>query len=157
MRVVNFKLVSLLSLGLCQTIDAQAIPIPISASFVSGLNFGKFAAGSGGSVTISPSGVRTKTGSVSLLSSGPGNAARVQITGAPNASFVLTLPNDNQADVHGENSSIGLCAFTASPSTVGHLDSSGNQIVNIGATLKLDATKPASQYNGTFPVMVNYQ
>ena len=73
------------------------IPIhinPITITTNQSMAFGRFAAGAGGSITVSTAGARSASGVV-LISSSSGQAARFTIGGDANATYAITLPVDN--------------------------------------------------------------
>jgi hypothetical protein len=121
------------------------------------LGFGKFAAGSGGSVTISPTGARSSTGGVALLSSGPGSAAQFSLTGTPSLAYSITLPtNGTVALSRAQGGSMAVTQFTSTPSATGQLNASGLQVIYIGATLNVSAGAVPGSYTGTFELMLDY-
>ncbi|GEJ57363.1 DUF4402 domain-containing protein [Anaeromyxobacter diazotrophicus] len=120
-----------------------------------GLSFGAFAAGSGGAVTVSPTGSRAATGGVVLLSARPGAAATFTVTGDPGLSFGLTLPADGAVALTSGAHAMALSGFTYLPATLSL--GAGSQVVSIGATLAVGAQQAPGSYAGTFDVTVNYQ
>ena len=131
----------------------------ISWSSSQALGFGKFAAGSGGSVTITPAGSRSATGTVVLLSSGPGSAASFSLTGTPNfLAFSITLPaNGTVALTRAGGGTMALTQFTSTPSGTGALNASGQQTINVGATLTVGSGAAQGRYTGTFEIFLNYE
>lgn len=121
------------------------------------LAFGKFAAGTGGSVIVSTSGARSATGSVILLTSVAGAAAQFNITGDPSLTYAITLPaNDTIALADGSSHTMAVNSFVSSPDTIGTLSSGGAQTLSVGATLIVNNAQVAGTYSGTFDVIVNY-
>lgn len=123
------------------------------------LSFGAFTAGSGGSITVTPGGARTKTGSVILVNqSGTASAAQFTISGTPSAVFAISLPADGTVFLSdGASGTMALNAFTSSPSTTGILGGGGTATLNVGATLTVGSTQAPASYSGAFNVTVNYQ
>lgn len=135
----------------------QTSVLAISISNLQALAFGKFAAGSGGTVTVSPSGARTATGGVILLSSGSGSAASFRVSGDPGLTYYIVLPaNGVVALGNGTGQTMPVSDFTSSPAAAGQLDLSGVQTVSIGATLNVSAGQAAGNYSGSFDVTVDY-
>lgn len=131
--------------------------LAISISNLQPLVFGKFAAGSGGTVAVSPSGVRTATGGVILLSSGSGSAASFRVSGDPNLTYDIVLPANGVVVLNnGTGQTMPVSGFTSSPAEAGQLDLSGMQTVSIGATLNVSAGQAAGNYSGSFDVTVDY-
>ena len=129
----------------------------ISISNTQALSFGKFAEVSSGSVTISPTGARSATGGVVLVSSGGGSAAQFTVSGDPNLTYSTNLPGNGTASLtNGDGQTMALNNFSSSPGTVGQLSVTGNQTLSVGATLNVGSNQAAGDYSGTFDVMVNY-
>lgn len=80
-----------------------------------GLSFGNFVAGSGGSVAVSPNGLRTSGGEVLLLRSGEGFAAEFTVTGDTEATYTIQLPGDDFVTLTGPGSDMVINAFTSAP------------------------------------------
>jgi hypothetical protein len=138
-----------------------AVPLatgaPITLSNSESLAFGKFAAGTGGSVLVSTSGARSATGGVVLLSSGPGAAARFQVSGDANLTYAITLPaNDSASLTNGSGQSMSLTDFSSSPASTGQLNAMGSQTLSVGARLNVGANQPSGSYSGSFVVYVDY-
>lgn len=123
------------------------------------LSFGSFTAGAGGSVTVSPAGARSKSGSVILVNQG-GSAAAAQFTvsGTSNALYDITLPADGTVFLSdGAAGSMAVNGFTSSPSVSGMLSGGGTQTLTVGATLSVGNAQTPGSYSGSFNVTVNYQ
>ena len=126
-------------------------------SAVANLSFGSFLAGSGGTVVVSPVGVRTQTGSVFLLGQGPGGAAQLNVVGTANATYSITLPDNNTVTLSdGNGHAMTVNSFISSPPAAGTLSPGGNQSIRIGATLIVGANQAPGGYSGAFSVIVNY-
>lgn len=135
----------------------QAPVTAISVSNTQTLGFGKFAAGSGGSVTVSPSGARSATGGVVLLSSSGGAAAQFTVSGDPNFTYAISLPaNDTVVLTKSGGQTMSLNNFSSSPSPAGQLSVLGKQTVSVGATLSVGSNQATGAYSGAFDVMVDY-
>ena len=131
----------------------------IAVSNTQALAFGKFVAGSGGSVTVNASGARSATGSVFLVSSGGGAVAQFNVTGDPNATYAVTLPADDVVTITitgGGSSSMAVNSFISSPASTGTLSAAGAQALKVGATLTVGAGQAVGNYSGTFDVIVVY-
>jgi hypothetical protein len=152
-RRLGLVLGFLISALACADLWAAAIAIGNTRS----LSFGSFVAGSGGSVTMSPSGARSAAGGVTLVPSGAGTAAQFSITGDPGMTYSISLPLDGEAELsNGAGQSMPLRAFTSDPSGTGVLDGGGSQTVSVGATLDVGASQATGAYSGAFSVTVNY-
>lgn len=120
------------------------------------MSFGKLASAAGGSVTISPSGIRSSAGGVALLSSGPGSAGRLLLSGTPGQAYSISLPANGEVHLTFSGHSLGVTNFTSHPSTSGFLDASGSLILSLGATLNIDSHKPTGDYVGIYTIIVDY-
>ena len=126
------------------------------------LNFGSIIYGTAGSVAISHENVRTPD-TVSVLVASAHSAAVFHVTGAPLATYTLTLPEDaitviNDAVTSGTKT-MSVDDWTcnvAETAGAGVLDGIGAQTVNVGATLAVGANQCLGTYNGTFDVAVAY-
>lgn len=122
-----------------------------------GLSFGSFVAGSGGSVAVSPSGLRSAGGDVLLIRSGEGLAAEFTVTGDAEATYTIQLPGDDFVTLTGPGSDMVINDFTSAPSGAdGQLSTGGSQTLTVGGTLDVGNAQTPGDYAGTFSVIVNY-
>ena len=137
------------------TSAADAIVIsPISIINTAGLNFGKFAAGTGGSVIMDSDGTRTQSGAVVLATGTAGAAASFTVGGDAAATYAITLPTTDQELLSGVDSMM-VNTFTT-PDATGTLDGSGAGTVLVGATLVVGSGQVVGSYTGSFSVSVEY-
>lgn len=147
-----------------QSVTAHAsaeIIVALTATETATLNFGKFSPEStGGEIRLTPSGVRTATGTVAL-SGGTYNPAIFNLSGQNNASVTITLPTapalltnsetgkTMEVDNWESNPAAGLGAGVL-------IDGVLN--LNIGATLKVGARSdnPVGIYAGTYSITFSY-
>lgn len=120
------------------------------------LAFGSFAAGTGGTVTISAAGARSQGGGVILLSSNGGSAALFSVSGTPSATYAISLPANGVVSMTSGVNSMAVNNFTSSPNLTGALSGGGAQTLSVGATLGVGSNQASSSYNGSFNVTVNY-
>lgn len=124
------------------------------------LAFGKFVAGSGGTITVGTNGARSRSGGVLLLSSEGGTAATFNITDTnpenANKIYIITLPDTGTVRLASGSNSIALDNFVSNPSGSSML-TGGTQILAVGATLTVGANQPVGSYSGNFSVIVDYQ
>lgn len=121
------------------------------------LAFGRFAAGSGGNIVVSPGGVRTSSGGVVLLSSGSGSAAQITVSGEPNTTYSIGLPLDGVVALsNATGPNMPVKTFVSTPSGTGLVGNGGSQTINIGATLVVAPGQAVGSYSGTFAVSLNY-
>ena len=145
------------------TASASATIItPISISKTADMNFGNVAVSAtiAGTAILAPAGTRTTggAGGVTLPATvGTVTAASFNVTGQATYTYAITLPSGTINITSGANT-MGLTAFTSSPSATGLLSAGGTQTLTVGATLNVAAAQPAGSYtNATaVPVTVNY-
>jgi hypothetical protein len=129
----------------------------ISIQNTQGLSFGSFVAGSGGTVTVSPSDTRSAGGGVMLMSLSAGAAARFTVSGDALATYTIQLPGNNFVKLTGPGAEMAVNDFTSSPSGAGgDLGLTGSQTLTVGATLSVGSGQASGSYSGTFTVTVNY-
>jgi len=122
------------------------------------LSFGAFAAGTGGTITVSAAGARSRSGSIVLASQGGvASAAQFLITGTPGATYTITLPSDGTVVLSSGGSTMALNTFTSTPSGANiPLGGGGTQVISVGATLTVSAAQAPGNYTGSFNVTVDY-
>lgn len=128
----------------------------IAISNTQALAFGKFVAGAGGSVIVSPAGARSASGGVVLVPSSSGSAAQFSVSGDANATYTISLPADGTVSLASGANSMAVNTFTSSPSPTGTLSAGGAQTLSVGATLSVGSNQAIGSYSGTFDVTVNY-
>lgn len=128
-----------------------------SLSTTGNMAFGRIAAGSGGTVTISIGGARSRTGGVVLLSS-PAAAASFAIgtTGNDNKVYIVTLPANGVVSLAAGADRMALNTFTTSYPTNGVMPA-GVQSFTVGATMSVAPNQRPASYSGTFPVTLEFQ
>lgn len=147
--------VGVITLALVASCIAHAAAISLSNT--QALAFGTFVAGSGGSVVIAPSGARSASGGLVLVSSNAGAAAQFSVAGDPNFTYAITLPSNGTVTLSdGAGNSMNVSNFTSSPSLTGQLSGAGSQQLSVGATLNVGNNQPTGAYSGSFIVTVNY-
>jgi hypothetical protein len=144
----------LLALALAAS-DGWAFINPIAIINTQPLAFGKFAAGSGGSVTVSAAGVRSAGSGVVLVSS-VSSAAQFSVSGDPNLTYSITLPANGAVVLSSGANTMALSNFSSSPSPAGQLSAGGTQTLTVGATLTVGTTQATGSYSGSYDVIVNY-
>lgn len=135
------------------------IVTPISITKNVDMNFGNVAvqASTGGTVVLTPAGVRSATGGVTLpVTNGTVSAASFTVNGSGNYTYSITLPSTALTITSGANN-MTVSAFTSTPSAIGTL-TAGTQTLTVGATLNVAAAEPAGTYVSATPfnVTVNY-
>lgn len=142
-------------------VNAGVVPAKaqsISASTV--LSFGRFVPGSGGTVVVSTSGLRSATGGIILINSGPGAASQSTVSGTEGSTYSVTLPPDGVIFLTDSNSNtMAVNGFVSNPAATSNSTGillAGSQTLYIGATLSAANNQPAGTYSGTFDVTVSY-
>lgn len=125
-----------------------------------GLDFGRFVAGTGGTITVSPAGVRSRTGGVVLLNSLATGQAAFTVSrasnGGGNKAVVISLPANGSIRLISGANSMALNNFVSSPTAILSVPA-GGIILSVGATLSVAPNQPAGTYTGSFPLTVNFQ
>lgn len=134
---------------------------PITITKNVDMNFGNAAVqvSAGGTVVLTPSGVRTGTAGVTLPSvSGTVTPAQFVISGAANYTYAITLPNTVLIYDNMNSHNMTVNTFTSTPSVTGTLSATGSQRLDIGATLWVGSGQTAGSYSSSTPfnVTVNY-
>jgi hypothetical protein len=134
---------------------------PISITKEVDMNFGNVAvqSASGGTVILTPAGVRSITGGVTLpVISGTTTAASFIVNGQGNYTYAVTLPSSAVTLNDGASNTMTVTAFTSNPSGTAGVLTSGTQTLNVGATLNVSAAQNAGTYVSATPfnVTVNY-
>lgn len=133
-------------------------PIAITHEGKPDLNFGNIVAGTAtGTVTVDTEGNRTSSTGITLPNATPGDfhAAEFTVTGLANATYAITLPDDNTVTISGPGEDMTVTGFTSNPDGTGVL-AGGTQTLSVGATLNVGANQPAGTYEGSFSVTVAY-
>ncbi len=119
--------------------------------------FGRFAAGTGGSVAVSVTGARSKTGGVILLNSS-GVAASFDVDAAPGKGkmIIISLPSNGSVLLTNGTSNMTVNNFVSNAPANGQLNVPAFTM-KVGATLQVGTNQQAGNYAGTFPVIVEYQ
>ena len=125
------------------------------------LDFGRFVAGSGGTIILSPSGLRSRTGGVVLLSSPNAgqatfNASRSTLDSGPSATAVIiSVPGNGATHLSSGADSMAVGDFVTPDAqlAVGN----GGATLAVGATLVVAPNQPPGNYSGSFSIIVNHQ
>ena len=122
------------------------------------LSFGSFVANTGGTIAVTSSGARSKTGSLFLVSSQGGNstAAQFTVSGTAMSTYAITLPADGTVLLSSGSHTMAVNGFTSYPSGTGTLSGGGTQVLSVGARLTVGNAQAPGSYASSFPVTVNY-
>lgn len=154
-----FSLPSLAQESATATVTATIVA-PISITKDVDMNFGNVAVQSstGGTVVLSPAGVRTTTGGVTLpTTTGDVFAASFTVSGVDGYTYSITLPTAAVTITNTAGNTMTVTDFTSSPAGTGTL-TGGSETLNVGATLNVTAAQPPGTYVSATPftVTVNY-
>lgn len=119
-----------------------------------GLDFGRFVAGSGGTVTLHADGRRTSTGGVILLNSP--STGQAEFNTAPGTTTTMLLPPNGSTRLSSGAGSMAVNDF-ASRSTARPSSPAGSATLSVGATLVVAPNQAPGNYSGSFSLIVNYQ
>ncbi len=142
-----------LSLGLALVLASWPSHATLTVTKAANLGFGSLVAGSStGSVSISPSGVRSATGMAALfnaLNPGAGSsiaqAAQFSISGGtPSATCTITLPSS--VLLSGPGTGMNITSIISSPSASITLNGSGAGTVYVGGTLAIGSQQQPGNY-----------
>lgn len=138
----------------------EACAQQINMSNTRGLDFGRFVAGPGGTVVISPTGGRSRTGGVILLNSPTAGQATFTVSkssnGGANKAVIISLPANGSTRLTSGANSMAVGTFGNSPASLMNVTTTG-MTLSIGATLTVAANQPPGNYSGSFPLTVNFQ
>lgn len=166
-QVVAFAVagcLSLAALSCMTTVNAATTTTTVEANIVSTINlvaqsgivFGDIAASAiPGTVTIDTDGSRTTTGGVTVNTSTFGTPAKYEVSGDPNAYFIITLPT-TVVITSGSGDDMTIENFTSVPEGNGQIDAGGKQDLNIGGTMKVKSFQPFGSYKGTMATTIEY-
>lgn len=119
------------------------------------LAFGRFVAGSGGTVTVNPDGTRTSGGGVILLSSTSTSAAFTLSDNQKNATCAVSLPADGAVTLSNGTSSMPLKTFTTNVGST-CVFSGGTVQLTVGVTMTVGPSQKPGNYSGNIPITVTF-
>lgn len=128
---------------------------------IQGLDFGRFVAGSGGTVTLHPSGSRSKSGGVILLGPPMGQAifhiSRSSNDDAGTAISILLPPNGTTHLSSGSDVNKMAVDYFVDTSTSPESIPDGGTTLSVGATLIVAPNQTPGNYSGSFSLIVNFE
>jgi hypothetical protein len=137
----------------------EACAQQINLSNTRALDFGRFVAGTGGTIVIGPTGTRTRTGGVILLTSPSAGVAQFTASrgnGGAGKAVAITLPANGSTRLSSGTNSMAVNTFVSSPAILTSLGITGTTL-SIGATLTVAANQAPGSYSGSFPLIINFQ
>ena len=131
--------------------------VPLAITKNTDISFGKFLAGTGGTVSIATNGSRTAGGGVTLFNQNSvSNAASFAVTGEGAYTYAITLPANSTVNLSdGASHTMAASSFISNPSGTGTL-TAGAQTLLVGATLTAASAQTPGSYTGNFSITVDY-
>ena len=108
-----------------------------------------------GTVTIDTDGSRTTTGGTTVNTSTFGSPAKYEVSGDPNAYFMITLPT-SVVITSGTGDKMTIVNFTSVPENNGQINAGGKQDLHIGGTMKVKSFQPFGSYKGIMATTIEY-
>ena len=137
------------------TVDANIVST-VSVVAQNGIVFGDIGSSSiPGTITIAVDGSRTSTGGATINSNTSGTPASFEISGDPNALYMITLPT-YVVITSSAGDTMTVDNFTSAPSGNGQLDPAGRQSLNVGATMNVGSFQAFGAYQGIVATTVEY-
>ena len=165
MKKLTLLIALLLVVGLSTSAFAQAtvsttaqtsvtIVTPLAIAKTVDLFFGNVATnGTAGTVAMTPAGLRTPTGGITLpATTGSPTAASFNVTGLGTYTYAITLPA-SAITLAGTTAGVTVGTFTSTPSGTGAL-TLGAQTLLVGGTLNLPASTVAGTYTNAASLLV---
>ena len=136
--------------------STATVVTPIAITKNLDMLFGKFIAGTGGSVVLGTDGSRAATSGVMLFTQGSSqNAASFAVSGEGSYTYGITLPPNNVSLSDGASHTMTVGSFVSNPSGTGIL-TAGAQTLLVGGTLTVSSAQAPGNYTGSFSVSVDY-
>lgn len=138
---------------------AATVVTPIAIADAQNLNFGEFAAGTGGTVVLTTAGGASATGDV-VLTGGTSAAAEFTVTGQADASFSIGVADNNLT----HTDTVTTMALATTHDLDGASENNpasgtltlGTQTLYVGGTLTVGNAQTVGVYSGTITATVNY-
>lgn len=157
LRLAGTKVLAAL-VGLSTVLGVHAQQIVLSNT--RGLEFGRFVAGTGGTITVSPAGVRSRTGGIVLLNSPSVGQAGFSVgrsgNGGNSKAVSISVPANGSIRLSSGGNSMAVDSFVNNPAAILTVPTGGTTL-SIGATLNVAPNQPPGTYSGSFPLTVNFQ
>lgn len=154
------------SVAAADTATATATVItPIAIASTKNLEFGSFAPGAGGTVTVSTSGARTGSGVILSSVGAATTAAKFDVTGTGTSTYAISYTGTSATlldSVSSETMALALISDldASNTTTAGTVDTgaltAGAQSIYVGGILTVGAGQAAGTYSGVVDVQVEY-
>lgn len=126
-------------------------PIVLTHDTGAVLGFGKFTAGTGGTVVVTSGGVGSVTGDVGFVPASTNSADSFSVTGDKGRSYSISTGSGTVT------SGLNSMSFTTSPSAAtATLSSSGAGSFTVGGTLTVAPSQAVGVYTGSYSATVTY-
>jgi hypothetical protein len=140
--------------------SSSTVVVPIQISKSADLAFGKFAAGTGGTVTVSTSGARTVTGGVTAMTSST-TAAKFDVSGETGATYTITLSGPTVLTSGSDTMAFATVSdLTGANTTSGNATSgtltAGTESIYVGGVLTVASAQAPGTYTGSVVATVEY-
>jgi predicted small secreted protein len=138
---------------------AARILSPITLTAGADLNFATiYKSVGGGTVRVTPAGVRTVVaGTVTLAAAPVATAGTFTVGGDPALTYTITLPADGVVTISNGAVTMPVNVFTVtSASGTNTLSGAGSDLISIGADLIVGGGQASGTYTGTYNVTVQY-
>ncbi|WP_181373162.1 DUF4402 domain-containing protein [Massilia glaciei] len=136
---------------------------PIAISSSTALSFAKFAARTGGCITVEPTGAVSAAGAVVSLAGSATTAATFAVTGDTNSTYSIGYADNNLTHTDtvttmalALNSTVGTAGTSGGTTVATGTLSSGSQNIYVGGTLTVGSLQTPGVYYGTVTVTVEY-
>lgn len=126
---------------------SAVIVAPLAITHSTDLSFGNISVGSSvGTVTMTPAGVRSVTGSCQLSPTNTGSPtpAAFAVTGQGSYTYSITLPS-SATTITGAGTAMTVDTYVSTPSGTGTL-TAGAQTVSVGGTLHVGVSQTPGTY-----------
>lgn len=133
---------------------AATVVSPIVLTHTTGatLNFGKFTAGTGGTVSVTAAAVGSVGGDVGFVPGSVVAADAFSLTGDYNRNFAIATGSGTVTNAGGAT----MPFTTTASAATGTLDATGNAAFTVGGTLTVAAQQAVGVYNGSYNATVTY-
>jgi hypothetical protein len=168
-KIIGFFSAAVIMIAFATNVNAQVsanalasatIVTPIAIAWASDMNFGNVGVdAAGGTVDMTPAGVRTANGGCFLPAvTGTVTAGSFTVSGTGGATYSITLPGAALTISNGANN-MSVDTWTSTPTPTGTIGGGGTQTLSVGATLHVGGSQAPGLYTSAAPgftVTVNY-
>ena len=136
--------------------NAQAtIVTPIAIAETQGMNFGSIGPDTAASTVVLDTAGGVTSGTAQLVPGSGAAAGIFAVTGEATYTYAITLPASATLTSGANTMTVDTWSTTTGSGTA-TLDGTGNDTVNVGATLHVGGGQAAGTYTGTYTITVDY-